>query len=420
MKKKTLIIVLIMLICTIVGIKTYKTYMGTEVEEIKKKEKHNNYLTFYVQQDNGSYAEQSGNTFPTGTYQINTSMTKCEDQFGEKVTPSFSMNNGSVTVTSTRTVYCTLYMDKANYTATFNFASDTAPLSGTTWNASWTLPNANQYCLTQSSSLSDCNWINLPQGVNGSYSSSEKFTTTGTFTYYFYVKNASGIMVSANDTITVTDSAPTCSFSVSESSGSVSITFTKSNNATMWYVGSSDIDPSKDSSYTNLAQNIFGPTSLYGYVKNSAGVGSCTIETYVSQTGGCHSTSAGSSGGSGSGSGTCYGVTYSCTESGSCTQSDATATDMRWCTSGSGACGPTTTYSNGNKKTYCNFEVRSGSGGGGGTIWTCQSDVSKPYYSESDCSKNCGSFAGTCATGYNRAIGGAADGNPGSYAICWK
>ena len=282
MKKKTLIIVLIMLICTIVGIKTYKTYMGTEVEEIKKKEKHNNYLTFYVQQDNGSYAEQSGNTFPTGTYQINTSMTKCEDQFGEKVTPSFSMNNGSVTVTSTRTVYCTLYMDKANYTATFNFASDTAPLSGTTWNASWTLPNANQYCLTQSSSLSDCNWINLPQGVNGSYSSSEKFTTTGTFTYYFYVKNSSGIMASASDTITIIE---TCSFAVTGDQDDLFVEMITGIGITSYgmksyALGTPESSITKTYNSTNsmkITSTTINNIEIIGFVKNSEGIeGTCT------------------------------------------------------------------------------------------------------------------------------------------------
>ncbi len=396
MKKvqKRMFVLILLLICCFIGIKTYKTYMGTEVEEIKKKEKHNNYLTFYVQQDNGSYAEQSGNTFPTGTYQINTSMTKCEDQFGEKVTPSFSMNNGSVTVTSTRTVYCTLYMDKANYTATFSFASETAPLSGTTWNASWTLPNATQYCITQSSNPSGCSWQSLSSSVT-SYSSSYTFTTTGQQTYYFYVRNASGIMASASDIITIINSAPTCTFTADSRGG---VTFTKSDNADRWYVGTKDIaDQNVDSNYDNPTTLTFPPSTLYGYVKNSSGIGKCKADMYA-EAPGCSQVSQGSAA-------NCSWNISTCTKQGD--------KYVEVHSLGSGSSCPKETIYGGCQDYSVGAQAIYGCtcGGGSGATYQCSLDQ-KEYSSQDDCTNNC--KASSCKDGYTAS-------NPGGYPLyCYK
>ena len=212
----------------------------------------------------------------------------------------------------------------------------------------------------------------------------------------------------------ITETLPTCSFSVSNTNGSISITFHKSSNAEKWYVGTSQITPQDDTKYNNTETTTYGPSTLYGYVKNSIDIGSCTIESSISQTSGCHSAGAGGSSG---GYTNCHVVVYRCNgqvanpNMGSNCYSPGTLSDN---------CNGSTQYDS-NERTVCECDGGSSSGpSAGSTVWTCQFDTSTPYSSQSECDNHCGSVAGTCNSGYTRLVAGAADGQAGSWALCYK
>ena len=67
----------------------------------------------FINNGNG-YEEYKGESlFPKGYY-LNTSMSYCNDSNGDPVNDVLSSDGKSVTVTSSKTVYCTLYFEQLN------------------------------------------------------------------------------------------------------------------------------------------------------------------------------------------------------------------------------------------------------------------------------------------------------------------
>jgi len=67
-------------------------------------------FAIYVE-DDGEYVEYDNDTFPTDGYTFNSELSNCVDVKGNIVENILSLNGNSVTVTSNKTVYCTLYFD---------------------------------------------------------------------------------------------------------------------------------------------------------------------------------------------------------------------------------------------------------------------------------------------------------------------
>ncbi len=379
-------------------------------------------FSIYVDEGDGYRLYEEKNFWPEG-YLFDEDSSNCVDKKGNKLTGVLTYNESTrkASVKTNKSTYCNLYFLKASLTfnlGSFKGSTTTNPVVG--YHLKWTLKNATQYCVTTSNNSSSCTWTNL----TSTESSNKKLDnstfsipdTKGVFTYYAFVKN-SKFQVSDYDSITYdkpeTKNIPKCSFEVVNTNGSISVKFNKSSDAEKWYVGTTNITPQDDSKYTNPSNpSISLSGTYYGYVKNDAGIGSCTIESSVSQTSGCHSTS----GGYGGGDGYCIKSNWIC-QNGGWEQQGEKEVVFDNCGYGSMSSLPVC-YQNGRTQVLC--ECNSTGGGGTITIWTCQNDTSKTYTSQDACDKECGPVAGTCAAGYTREVGGAADGLGGSWALCYK
>ena len=112
-------IVITLLILEVVTLTlTYKTYQN---KPKKEKEKINvvdkKTFSMYVEDDNGEYAKYTeSELFPSSSkYTYNEEESYCIDIKEDIVDNVLSYNNGKVTVTSSKTVYCYLYFDQNKY-----------------------------------------------------------------------------------------------------------------------------------------------------------------------------------------------------------------------------------------------------------------------------------------------------------------
>ncbi len=115
MKNQKRIIITILLVVEVISIfLTWKSYNAGKILEDKVENNvTNDHFAFYIK-ENGVYKEQTGSTFPAG-YHINKNMTVCVDENQEKLNdiPIQMDINGSITVTSNKTAYCTFYLIKS-------------------------------------------------------------------------------------------------------------------------------------------------------------------------------------------------------------------------------------------------------------------------------------------------------------------
>ncbi len=89
---------------------TYQSFLHREInkEENKITKKQ---FAMYIK-ENDEYVEYEGdNLFPKGYY-VNKILSKCVDEKNNPIETEISSLGGSVTITSNKTVYCTLYFDK--------------------------------------------------------------------------------------------------------------------------------------------------------------------------------------------------------------------------------------------------------------------------------------------------------------------
>jgi len=94
---------------------SFKAYSNKTVEEIKKVNNivEKEQFSMYIEQEDGTYKrEKQTNYLPATGYILNEEKTYCEDTKGVKVENAVSFNSGKLTMTSSKTIYCTLYMDK--------------------------------------------------------------------------------------------------------------------------------------------------------------------------------------------------------------------------------------------------------------------------------------------------------------------
>lgn len=65
----------------------------------------------YVKEAGGDYQKYDGDTWPKGFYKLNQELTYCTDLNGNKIDVDLSYANGKVSVSTNKTVYCTLYFE---------------------------------------------------------------------------------------------------------------------------------------------------------------------------------------------------------------------------------------------------------------------------------------------------------------------
>ncbi len=280
--------------------------------------------------------------------------------------------------------------------------------SSTTWPSGYNFNQSKSSCINEKGEIVS-GVLTFEKSENKAYVTNTKQTT---YCYLYF-------------DLPITETLPTCSFSVSNTNGSISITFNKSDNAKKWYVGTSGITPQIDSQYNNTETTTFSFSTLYGYVKNSVGIASCTIETKISQTSGCHSATAGGSSSGGDSGSTCTLYEGYCSCVNGTMSATITSSSQVYSCSGhsttSNCSGSCNTAGGTSQRTDYETCSCSSSGGpsAGSTVWTCQYDTRTPYSSQSACDAVCKPVAGTCDVGYTRLVVGT-DGQANSQALCYK
>ncbi len=88
---------------------TYQSFLHREITKEENKIA-NKQFAMYVK-ENDEYVEYKDNLFPKNYY-VNKSLSKCVDEKGNPVENVISSLGNNVTITSNKTVYCTLYFDK--------------------------------------------------------------------------------------------------------------------------------------------------------------------------------------------------------------------------------------------------------------------------------------------------------------------
>ena len=111
---KKLWVITITLLVVIECIFTYlsfKSFSYKEIDKIKEENKVNKEMVaMYVEQEDGTYKE--GEYFPGVTYELNYDKTSCVDNKKNNVSNDIvTYNNGKLTVSSNKTVFCYLYFE---------------------------------------------------------------------------------------------------------------------------------------------------------------------------------------------------------------------------------------------------------------------------------------------------------------------
>ncbi len=111
--KKILITILLIMEVIMLNL-TYHSFLNKEINEdinVKETPKNKKQFAIFIK-ENDEYVEyKKDRLFPQGYY-INKKLSKCVDDKNNLVDNAISSNGNSVTVTSDKTIYCTLYFDK--------------------------------------------------------------------------------------------------------------------------------------------------------------------------------------------------------------------------------------------------------------------------------------------------------------------
>ncbi len=107
-KKYLLIILLVGVLLT--GAVIFKPNEEPELYEVKLQDDNKKDLAIMVEQLDNSYKEN--NKIPYKGYTLNETMTKCIDNNGNEVDEEIAYENGTITISTDRTIYCYLYFDR--------------------------------------------------------------------------------------------------------------------------------------------------------------------------------------------------------------------------------------------------------------------------------------------------------------------
>ncbi len=107
--RKFLITILLIIEIFMVNL-TYQSFLHKEINKEENKITNKQFAMFI--KENDKYVEYKGDSvFPKGYY-VNKSLSKCVDENDNPVENAISSLGNSVTITSNKTIYCTLYFDK--------------------------------------------------------------------------------------------------------------------------------------------------------------------------------------------------------------------------------------------------------------------------------------------------------------------
>ncbi len=107
--KKVLVTILLLMEIIMVNL-TYQSFLHKEInkEENKVDKKQ---FAMYIQ-ENDEYVEYKGDNLFPKNYYVNKNLSKCVDENGNSMENVINSLGNNVTITSNKTVYCTLYFDK--------------------------------------------------------------------------------------------------------------------------------------------------------------------------------------------------------------------------------------------------------------------------------------------------------------------
>ena len=106
-KKYLLVILLIGIITSTI---IFKPKEDSKLYEVKLQDDNKKDLAIMVEQLDKSYKEN--NKIPYKGYNLNQEMTKCIDNNGNEVEKDITYENGTITISTDRTIYCYLYFDR--------------------------------------------------------------------------------------------------------------------------------------------------------------------------------------------------------------------------------------------------------------------------------------------------------------------
>lgn len=91
---------------------TFMSYSNKDIDKLKEVSKIDKKMfTMYKQNDNDEYDLYDSEYWPGSGYILNEEKTLCVDKNDNPVTDVITYNDGKITVTSNKTVYCTIYFD---------------------------------------------------------------------------------------------------------------------------------------------------------------------------------------------------------------------------------------------------------------------------------------------------------------------
>ena len=107
-KKYLLITLLVGVLLT--GVIIFKPNEESELYEVKLQNDNNKDLAIMIEQLDNSYKENDN--IPYKGYTLNEEMTKCIDNNGNEVDEEITYENGTITISTDKTIYCYLYFDR--------------------------------------------------------------------------------------------------------------------------------------------------------------------------------------------------------------------------------------------------------------------------------------------------------------------
>ncbi len=107
-KKYLLIILLVGII--LAGVIAGRSNEELKLYEVKLQDDNKKDLAIMVEQLDNSY--KKNNKIPYKGYTLNETMTKCIDNNGNEVEKDITYENGTITISTNRTIYCYLYFDR--------------------------------------------------------------------------------------------------------------------------------------------------------------------------------------------------------------------------------------------------------------------------------------------------------------------
>ncbi len=214
LKYKKIIITILLVIELIMVHLTYQSFLQRNNyntrDEVKNKNKQ-----FAVYLKNGEEYEpyQGTSLYPKGYY-LNKDQSYCLDMQDNKVEDILEFSSEGITVTSNKTVYCTLYFDPykeeaGNYT--FYIKENTTPKytseKSNPVTLSWEEEGINEYCLSEEDNTTNCIWQKvIDKSINTNYTF--KTDTNEEKTIYAYLKSIDTIK-KASDKIIYDTEKPT-------------------------------------------------------------------------------------------------------------------------------------------------------------------------------------------------------------------